>query len=269
MSNITTTHASSGLVRSRLVARERVSEHVVRVTLEGEDFSRFRGLGFDQWFRLLLPQQDDSVFDRMPDRIDFKGYLKYLLISQSRRPAMRNYTVREFRAQTRQLDIDVIVHGDAGIAGPWARDAAHGAPVALIDQGCGFAPPSTTDWQLLVADETGMPAVVGILRDLPRDARGHAIIEVPTSGDAQPVELPAGFSVDWVTRPGDTRPGELALERVRAIELGGANPYAFAVGESQLATGVRRHLVRDLSVPKAQVTFCGYWKLGRSESARD
>ena len=81
MSNITTTHASSGLVRSRLVARERVSEHVVRVTLEGEDFSRFRGLGFDQWFRLLLPQQDDSVFDRMPDRIDFKGYLKYLLIS--------------------------------------------------------------------------------------------------------------------------------------------------------------------------------------------
>lgn len=118
MSNITTTHASSGLVRSRLVARERVSEHVVRVTLEGEDFSRFRGLGFDQWFRLLLPQQDDSVFDRMPDRIDFKGYLKYLLISQSRRPAMRNYTVREFRAQTRQLDIDVIVHGDAGLAGP-------------------------------------------------------------------------------------------------------------------------------------------------------
>ena len=41
MSNITTTHASSGLVRSRLVARERVSEHVVRVTLEEKIFLAF------------------------------------------------------------------------------------------------------------------------------------------------------------------------------------------------------------------------------------
>ena len=269
MSNITTTHAASGLIRSRLAARERVSEHVVRVTLEGDDFAQFLGLGFDQWFRLLLPQHDDSVFDRMPDRIDLKGYLKYLLISQSKRPAMRNYTVREFRAADRQLDIDVIVHGDAGIAGPWARDAEIGAPVALIDQGCGFAPPAATDWQLLVADETGMPAVVGILRDLPRDARGHAIIEIPSTGDAQPVDLPAGFSIDWVTRPAAARPGERALEHARATELGGAQPYAFAVGESQLATGVRRHLVRELSVPKTQVTFCGYWKLGKSEALHD
>ncbi|WP_181064213.1 siderophore-interacting protein [Pseudoclavibacter sp. AY1F1] len=176
MSNISTTHASSGLIRSRLVARERVSEHEVRVTLEGDDLVRFHGLGFDQWFRFPLPPQDDSVFDSMPDRIDFKGYLKYLLISQAKRPAMHNSTVREFRAHSRQLDIDV----------------------------------------------------------LPREARGHAVIEIPTSGDTQPVDTPADFSVDWVTRTADKRPGELALEHARAIKLGGAlggaNPYAFAVG---------------------------------------
>ncbi|PPG27777.1 siderophore-interacting protein [Pseudoclavibacter sp. RFBG4] len=267
MSNITTTHAASGLVRSRLASRERVSEHVVRVTLEGDDFARFQGLGFDQWFRLLLPQQDETVFDRVHDRIDFKGYLKYLLISQSTRPAIRNYTVREFRQAQRQLDIDVIVHGDAGIAGPWARDAQIGAPVALIDQGCGYAPPASTDWQLLVADETGMPAIVGILRDLPKTARGHAIVEIPSHGDAQPVELPSGFTLDWVTRPNGTRPGETALQAARETRLEGSTPYAFAVGESQLATGVRRHLVRDLAVPKTQVTFAGYWKLGRSDAA--
>jgi NADPH-dependent ferric siderophore reductase len=35
---------------------------------------------------------------------------------------------------------------------------------------------------------------------------------------------------------------------------------AFAAGESKLATGARRHLVNDRRVPKANITFCGYWR---------
>ena len=27
-----------------------------------------------------------------------------------------------------------------------------------------------------------------------------------------------------------------------------------------LATGTRRHLVNERGVPKANITFCGYWK---------
>lgn len=38
----------------------------------------------------------------------------------------------------------------------------------------------------------------------------------------------------------------------------------FTVGESALIKGVRRHLVNDCGVPKANVTFSGYWKIGKS-----
>ncbi|MEU8609093.1 SIP domain-containing protein [Actinoplanes sp. NPDC048791] len=40
--------------------------------------------------------------------------------------------------------------------------------------------------------------------------------------------------------------------------------YTWVAGESRLATTVRRHLVNDRGVPKRDISFIGYWRLGRS-----
>ena len=49
----------------------------------------------------------------------------------------------------------------------------------------------------------------------------------------------------------------------RALAAGGAPVvYAWACGESDLATGARRVLVRH-GVDRRSIYFCGYWKLGR------
>lgn len=263
MPTITVTHAPSGLVTAHVERTRRISPHVVRVTLGGEDLRRFERRGFDQWFRLAVPVDDHARLDNLPSRLDTRGYLKYLTLPRSTRPVIRSYTVRDHRPDIPELDVDFVVHGDEGVAGPWAQRTFPGDEVALIDQGCGWAP-VPADWTLLVGDETGLPAVLGILRDLPRDAVGHALVEIPDADDAQPVDAPDGMAVHWVVRaPGD-RPGARALDHVRELAWPPGVPYAFAVGESGLATGVRRHLVGERGVPKANVTFCGYWKLGRS-----
>ncbi|MCX7523007.1 siderophore-interacting protein [Microbacterium sp. STN6] len=65
--------------------------------------------------------------------------------------------------------------------------------------------------------------------------------------------------------------GQAALERAvqvfdeRSRELGDLEVAAFAVGEQQLATGLRRALV-SRGVPKTHITFCGYWRRGRDNS---
>ena len=41
---------------------------------------------------------------------------------------IRNYTVREFRPDDLELDVDFVVHGDAGVAGPWRRACRSGHP---------------------------------------------------------------------------------------------------------------------------------------------
>jgi len=260
MSNITITHADSGLVHASVVRTERISPSFVRVTLGGPDLERFEYRGFDQWFRLAIPVDDGSALDSMPDRVDTRGYLRYLMLPKNTRPVIRNYTLRAFRQDPLEIDIDFVVHGTAGVAGPWAQTVQPGAPLAFIDQGLGWKPVAA-DSYLLVADETGLPAVVGILRDLPRDAVGHAVIEISDAADAQPVDAPAGMTVHWVVRT-DGGYGQRAAATAKSLALT-STPYVYVVGESSLATGIRRWAVGELGIPKTNVTFCGYWKLGK------
>lgn len=267
MSNIAVVHAPSGLVRTSVVRRELVTPHMVRVTFGGGDLERFEFQGFDQWFRLAVPTHDGGDrFDNLPERFGIGGYLKYLTLPSDTRPAIRNYTARQFRPEVAELDVDFVVHGDEGVAGPWAAGVEPGsdrAEVAFIDQGCGWKP-VPHDEVLLVGDESGLPAVAGILRDLPRDAVGHAIIELFDAADRQPTDAPAGVQVQWVVRDPAANPGTVALPLLRELTFPTDRTYAFAVGESAVATGVRRHLVAERGVPKQNVTFCGYWKLGKA-----
>jgi NADPH-dependent ferric siderophore reductase len=266
VSNVAIAHAPSGLVHSTVVRTEWISPHLVRVTLGGGTLDRFEYKGFDQWFRLAIPVHDGDRFDTLPERFGMGGYLRYLTLPKGTRPMIRNYTVRAYRPDPVEVDADFVVHGTDGVAAPWAASVQPGAEVAFIDQGRGFNP-VPADWTLLVADESGLPAVAGILRDLPQETRGHAIIELFDAGDRQELEAPDGMTVHWLERAPGTDPGTAALPALRNLSFPDGTVYAFAVGESAVATGARRHLVSERGVPKGNVTFCGYWKLGRAASS--
>ncbi|GAA2103365.1 siderophore-interacting protein [Brevibacterium salitolerans] len=262
MPGITVSHADSGLMHTRVARTRRVTPHMTRVTFAGGDLHRFGYQGFDHWFRLAIPVRAEDRLDALPQRFGFGGLLRYAALPRGTRPVIRNYTVRGYDGETGELDVDFLIHGTEGIAGPWAASVEPGAQVALIDQGCGWRQ-VPAEQHLLVADESGMPAVLGVLRDMPRDAHGHALIELFDPADAQEVEAPPGMTVHWLIRgPGDA-PGTRALPVLRELPLS-PSICAFAVGESALATGTRRHLVGEREVPRANVTFCGYWRLGRS-----
>jgi NADPH-dependent ferric siderophore reductase len=249
------------MIVADVVRVAQVTPGMIRVTLGGDSLAAFEPQGFDQWFRLFLPLQGETNF-ALPKKIDLLGYVQYLAMPKATRPPMRNYTVRAFRADERELDIDFVAHGDEGIASGWAARAEVGDRLALLDQGVMFNPAPDTDWHLLAAEESGLPAVAGILRDLPRDARGHAFIEIPSAADAQETGAPDGFDVHWIVRAAGTRPGTAALEAVQALDFPAGTVSAFVVGEQALATGLRRWLVTERSVPKTHVTFCGFWRVG-------
>lgn len=265
MSNIAVVHAPSGLIHTFVVKREQVTPHMVRVTFGGGDLEHFAFQGFDQWFRLAVPTHGSGDrFDNLPEKFGIGGYLKYRTLPASTRPVIRNYTVRAYRSDPAELDVDFVVHGTDGIAAPWAAAAEPGSEIAFIDQGCGWKQPAGTDRVLIVTDETGLPAVAGILRDLPRDTVGDAIIELFDLADLQDVSAPDGITVHWVVRDAGALPGSAALPALEALPFPSPTTYGFAVGESAVATGARRILVTDRGLPKAQVTFCGYWKIGKA-----
>lgn len=249
-----------------VLRREQISPNIIRITLGGEELDRIPARGYDHWFRLFLPRESGVTSFDVPKKANLMGYLRYRRMPTEVRPHLRNYTVRELRRDAGELDVDFVIHGDVGIASRWAQRTAPGDQVAVLDQGCGFdLPPNATDY-LLVTDETGMPAVLGILRDLPRHVAGHAYIELPDAADAQPIVGPESIEVHWLPRTSGQQPGTLALETVKAQwRPGGGELSAYLVGEQALPTGLRRWLVTERGVAKRQIAFVGYWRIGRQQ----
>ncbi len=149
---------------------------------------------------------------------------------------------------------------------------------------------------VLVGDETAAPAIARILEDSPADTRGAVFIEVPQASDALSINAPAGVVVNWLPR-GETEHGSLLIPTVlgylgsgETTEIvvtdaqtenpvwetpvfsslgedldnveGSADRYFWIAGESGVVTTLRRHLVKDLGIDRAQVAFMGYWRRG-------
>lgn len=264
--------ASPELLHLKVVRTERLSAHWMRITLGEGDIARFRPMGFDQWFRLFLPLGGDEGLERIPAKANkIFGYLKYLRIPEGVRPVMRNYTVRAYRAAGpsggAEIDVDFVLHGSGPTAGPasrWAQAATPGESVVIIDEGLGFNPDRGVDRVVLVADETGAPAVAGVCASLPSTATGVAIIEAPSADDVLPFPAPSGIEVRWIVREPEAKPGSAALAALRALSLPDAPFHAFIVGEQSLPTAARRYLVGERGVDKSAVSFVGYWRVGAS-----
>jgi len=132
--------------------------------------------------------------------------------------------------------------------------------MALLDQGIIFDRPDDASEVTIVADESGLPAVAGILRSLPHDTVGRVIQEVPTALDRRELSGPAGVQVSWIVRNDPhVVAGVKSLAALKEYAAVDPRGYGFVVGESTLATEGRRHLHR-LGLPKDRITFSGFWK---------
>lgn len=188
------------------------------------------------------------------------------------RPDLRWYTVAEYRPHDSEIDVDVVLHGDAGPGSAWACGAAPGDAVGVRTSGACYAPPQPQARQLLVADETALPALAAIIRSLSDPLPPLEVhIEVPdvrfvdayNASFARLSDSPLGSAV--VHDRGSAEPGAAILPALTAPTTpafdGRALGYAWLCGESTTVTTLRRHLVAS-GVDKRHIFFSGYWKRG-------
>jgi NADPH-dependent ferric siderophore reductase len=250
------------MIALEVVANTRLSPGFTSVTLGGPELAELELAGHDQAVRLFFPREGQERL-RMPT-LSHEGWMAELLLQpKSRRPWVRNYTIR--RARPGEVDVEFALHGDAPAAG-WARGARPGDPAGVFDLGVTHLPPPEADWQLLAGDESAVPAILAILEHASDDLVAEVFLEVRETADVRPdVVAPPGVRVHWLPRDdADRRPGTLALETIKEAALPPGRSYTWVAGEAKLATGLRRHLVQDRGFPKSAVAFLGYWRQGRA-----
>ncbi|HWU11306.1 MAG TPA: siderophore-interacting protein [Streptomyces sp.] len=228
----------------------RLTPRMVRITLAGDDVGDFHYAGPDHLVRLFLPAGDDL---QLPASSDWWTELQAM--PADRRPVVRNYTVRHIDHARCRLDIDFALHGDRGPASAWAGTAEPGDRIGILSDGARYAA-GEADWQLLIGDETAMPAIASMLETARTPA--YTLLEVEDEQDV----LDLADEVTWLYRSGSR--GSRVVEALRALPFPSGTPYVWVAGEAALASSVRRYLVNERGVEKQQIYFCGYWRGGPS-----
>ncbi len=178
----------------------------------------------------------------------------------------RSYTVRQWDPARRQLTLDFVVHGDHGIAGPWAAGAQPGDTLELTGPGGGYAPSADADWHLMVGDDAVIPAIAASLERVPAGVPVFVVLEVEGPGHEQALRSPGRLHLTWLHRTdGAGQDPSLQLDAVTALTLPAGQGHAFVHGEATAVRLVRRHLVVDRGMPADELSATGYWKLRRTD----
>ncbi|MFF9344215.1 MULTISPECIES: siderophore-interacting protein [unclassified Streptomyces] len=244
-----------------VVRTERITPHMVRVVLGGPGLEGFDAGAFtDHYVKLLFAPEGVTYaepFDMERIRAEHP---------REQWPTTRTYTVRAWDPVHHELTLDFVVHGDEGLAGPWAARAQVGETVRFLGPGGGYAPDPAADWHLLVGDESALPAIGVALERLPAGALVHAFVEVEDAADEQKFATEAGIEVTWLHRAG--RPaGEALVEAVRALDFPAGDVHAFVHGEAGFVKELRRHLRVERGVERERLSISGYWRLGKTDEA--
>ncbi|WP_337002931.1 MULTISPECIES: siderophore-interacting protein [unclassified Microbacterium] len=227
-----------------LTAREWLAPDFVRVRLSGTDLAGFDSPGSDDHMRLFFPVGPTESVEEL------------------RASPSREYTPLAWGDDW--LDVEFAVHGDQGIAAPWAATAPLGSPIGVGGpRGSAVLEGEPGSW-LLVGDETAIPAIRRFAALIPEGTPARIVIETVNEGREFDIEAPV--EIEWLHR-GDAPSGSSLiafLDDLTAEDAVGVDPFVFIAAE-QAIVKPGRALLERWGVDTANAVVKGYWKRGEAE----
>jgi len=238
-----------------------VTPHLVRLTLGGPGFADFQPKdATDSYVKISFAKPELGL----EPPYDLAALRETLAPADL--PVTRTYTVRRVDQAAGTMDIDFVVHGDEGIAGPWAAAAQPGDRVVLAGPGGAYRPDPTADWHLFAGDESAIPAIAAALEALPADAKGLAFLEIGGRDDLVDLDHPAGVQLIWVGRVArDESTAALLATAISGHPWPDGRVQVFAHGERESMKALREVFLTQRGLDRSQLSLSGYWAYGRTE----
>ena len=237
-----------------VASNELITPHMRRVTLDVQGDWATSGIA-DEWVRLFFPTAagEPAVLPvsqgkgwSFPDDVPREG---------------RWYSIRAIDGSL--LTIDIVVH-EAGVAAEWARSVEPGARIAITGPDGRYGADAPTDWELIAADMTGLPAALRILSELPAGRRAVAVLEVQSPDDEQDVVSEGDVAVTWLHNPDHGHAASLLPDAVRSVAWLEGSAYVWMSAEAAATRDIRSFVRRERKVPNGCAHVVGYWSIKRN-----
>jgi NADPH-dependent ferric siderophore reductase len=235
--------------RAALAERVWLTPSYVRVRLRGDELRGFTSLGEDDHIRIFFPDGDPESVEEL------------------RAAPNREYT--PFAWGDDWLELEFAVHGDDGVAAPWAATAPLGSVAGVGGPRGSKVLVGRPDAWFLAGDETALPAIRRYVRAMDDAAVGRIVIEVADAdADHEPaIDAPAGVAVEHVHRGGGAPASALTarLESLGTPDRPAGDVLGFIAAEQAIVRPGRALLLDRWNLDAAGVTVKGYWKRGETE----
>ncbi|MDO5066503.1 MAG: siderophore-interacting protein [Propionibacteriaceae bacterium] len=235
--------------------RERLAPNMVRLRLRADDLQATELSFTDSYIKFILPRPGSGLtwpFDPEQARESLPA---------EQQPVLRAYTIRAFDPDAATMTVDVVTHGDEGIAGVWATTATPGESVGFVGPGGAWKPSGPYQHFVLAGDESAAPAIAAALEALPEGTTATVFLEVDHPFE---VPQPEGVTTHWLMR-GNALPGDPLVQAVRSHEFPAEPTGWFVHGVAEMVRDLRRHLFVERGVPREAVSISGYWRRGMTD----
>ena len=230
-----------------------LTPHMIRGTFSGSDLQGFPEGREGANCKLMIPEPGETR-DAFVQRL-----------ANGTTPSRRTYTVRAYRPEAQELDIDFVDHGPNGLASAWAINAKPGSFLGFAGPGPVKVKDFYADWYLVAADPSALPVAAAALEAMPRDAKGIAIFEIPSEGDRYPINTPEGVEIHWMMHEDAHSPSVAQVDFIRNMDWPNGTVQTCIAGESGVIKALRTFLLTEKQLPKKDAYIAGYWKIGLVE----
>lgn len=231
------------LVKRNLEVRavERLTPHMIRVTLGGTELAGFTSLSPDDHIKIFVPGLGGS-------------------------PTRRDYTPRHYDAQNGTLVLDFVNH-HGGPAAAWARAAKPGDRLEVGGPRGSQVISGSIDHWLLIGDETALPAIGRRVEELPAQTPVTTLVAVPGPDDEQAFATTASHVSHWVHRSMEQAYDATGiLATLKNLEIRDRT-FVWVGAEAHVAKAVRQYLLDERKVPAQWIKASGYWLKGQADAS--
>ncbi len=229
----------------QLLARESISPGFLRLTVGGPELDGFISAGFDDHFKLILPQVGLDK-PRLPVMVDGRPQI------DGERPVMRDYTPLSYNAADNTLLIDFALHG-TGPAVEWAQNAPIGQWLGLAGPRGSMLVPADTKWLWLLGDDSAIPAMERCLAELPAGRRVVARVRIANPADQRAWHSAADLDLQWV---------DSLTDAVLPLEIPDDHGFIWAAGENRNMAELRKQILSKSGANPRRMRIASYWKRG-------
>lgn len=233
--------------------RRELGPHMLRITLTGADLEGFYSPGFDDHVKLIFPDPATHSL-RLPQM----GERGMVFAAGQEKPPIRDYTPRDYRAAEQEMDIDFVLHGD-GPACRWAMQAKEGDKLGVAGPRGSFLLSKELDWQVLIGDETAIPAMARRIHELPATVNVQVYVLARNLLTVGTLAAPDHVTVNWIPSLAGL-PG--ILDALRAAAQPSGTGYVWVAAEYAVAQGLREYWVQERGLDKNAIRASSYWRQG-------